>query len=171
MEPSTVSQIQRNEMETLVSLTFDALIHNIKAFTPESFNSKPADGGWSAGQVTEHLNRSYAAIKALPEESKPVFRPLDANVPTPKAIFLDFGQKFDSAPHIIPPEGPYVPSDAAAAVGEVKSYMLDAARNHDLSVTCISEGFVDHTRLEWMHFAILHTQRHLRQIERLNGRR
>ncbi len=167
MQPSTVSQIQRNDIEILVELTFDALIRDIRTFTPEAFNNRPSDGGWTAGQVAEHLRRSYASIKELPEEAKPVFRPLDANVPALKAIFLDFSQKFESAPFITPPEAWYDPAEMAAAVEIVRSYMLEAAQNHDLSVTCKNDGFPDHTRLEWMHFAVLHTQRHMRQMQRL----
>ncbi len=166
-EAQTASTAQRYEIETLLEVAFDELIREIGQFTPETFNAKPADGGWTAGQVAEHLRQSYGVLKVLHMEPRPTFRPIDANLPALKTIFLDFGAKYQTPDFIDPPEGRYDPAAMAADISRAKDAFLEAARTQDLSLTCEDDIFPDHTRLEWLHFVVMHTLRHTRQMRRL----
>lgn len=166
-EPAVASAVQRYEILALLEASLDGLLHEIARFTSESFNAKPTGGGWSAGQVAEHLRQSYGVIKVLDADPKPTYRPIDANLPALKDIFLDFGAKYQTPDFIDPPDDRYDVGEMRAEISQAKNAFLEAARTMDLSLTCQDDIFPDHTRLEWLHFVVMHTLRHTRQMRKL----
>jgi hypothetical protein len=70
------------------------LVDVLMAFDESEINSVPVNGGWTAGQVGEHLFKSDTAIlNALYGPVKKTWREPDVYVEDIRAMLLDFSTK------------------------------------------------------------------------------
>jgi hypothetical protein len=150
------------------------LIRVLTAFEQEQINIVPTYGGWTAGQVGEHLFKSDSAIlNALHGPVKETKRVPDKNVEEINAAFLDFSTKMKSPDIIIPADN--VDHDKDTLIMALKSnrdLMGKAIRSLDLSLTCtdpvMSAVVGEWTRLEYINFVISHTHRHINQLKKIH---
>lgn len=150
------------------------LIRELTAFDQEQINTVPSYGGWTAGQVGEHLFKSDSAIlNALHGPVKETKRSPEENVEGINAAFLDFSTKMKS-PDIIIPAGD-VNHDKETLIMALKcnrDLMAKAIHSLDLSLTCtdpVMSGIVgEWTRLEYVNFVISHTHRHINQLKKIH---
>ena len=151
---------------------FEQCTHNLlqvlSAFPPENFNRKPLSDAWSAGQVADHLLQLEKRIThiitepAIATERKP-----DEKLETIISAMQDSSRKY-KAPSFNMPSAELI--DQQAVTGELKiqkEKMLEKIKEVDMNELCA--GFPHNrlgelTRLEWIHFTICHTERHIRQI-------
>ncbi len=161
-KPKTVSDIS--------NLTND-LLNQFSKFNDQNFNVHPANGGWSAGEVAEHLlmlvknvNRNLRA-RAVPAE-----RSADEKVSVFVTVFDDYDRKFNAPEQIIPST---TPKDRTAMLKELDLQhrrLIEVVEEFDLTEICT--GF-NHpslgafTRLEWIYFIIRHAYRHIHQLNNL----
>lgn len=164
MNDSLISEMD-NTVSDLTS-TFDL-------FSNETFNKVPFKGSWTAGQVAEHMLMSAAGVaEAVGGKTEPSTRRPDEHVAMLRSLFLNFDIKMKSPDFILP-------SDAAKDQGELKEKLIRAfkvlrevAKSADLNEMCMdfempTLGFM--TRLELINFAIVHTQRHVRQLKNIHS--
>jgi hypothetical protein len=163
-------ELNKNELITQARQTYTALMETLEAFTPDNFNRVPPLGGWTAGQVAEHLLLSAGVIEVIAGRTEATQRPVNEKVEPIAVIFLDFTTKLPSPDFIVPAEKAYDQRVMIDRLKTVWTKLKEGVRLLDLSALCMDfemPGIGHLTRLEWIWFYIFHTQRHLRQLQRL----
>lgn len=150
--------------------TSSELIQLLRSVNQEQFNKTPFQGSWSAGQLGEHILKSYGAIEVLNGNTEKVDRPADEKVAGVKSLFLDFSIKMKSPEEILPSENPLNKESIINGLQEkIEAFNL-VVENKDLTETCTDYAIPEYgpfTRLEWINFNIVHTQRHIHQLKRI----
>lgn len=161
-----------NEILREMTSTTDKLLQAIESFPEEKFNTVPFAGSWTAGQVSEHILKSVSGIpELLYGDTKPTTRNPEEKVDAIKTMFLDFTTKMKSPDFVLPGNDPIEKEKMLASWQELKTKMMGAINNLDLSATSTVfelPGFGEFTRSEWIWFAIYHTQRHTHQLKKIH---
>lgn len=167
-----------NKIDTMVkeliselNETYDALLQTLQPFTAEQLDTVPFEGSWTAGQTMEHVIKAgNGAGLFLRENTVPSDRPIDKNVATFRSILLNFDLKLTSPDFIVPTATVHNKEMQVKQLQAIRKDLTESAAELDLSLTCL--GFemprIGHlTRLEWLEFNIVHTQRHTRQLKNI----
>lgn len=165
MLAGTISAL-KTEFESVTT----ELLNTISAFSEEELNTIPHEGSWTAGQVAQHLNKSYDAYQVLFGPVEPTGRKPDEMVEPIKSDFLNFSIKMKSPEFIIPEDKHYERNILIASLDNKRLKILEALQTLDLTMTCTSFNFPDSgalTRWEWINFILFHTQRHLYQLRNI----
>lgn len=163
-------ETNKNELGMQAKQTYTSLMETLAAFSPDTFNCVPPLGGWTAGQVCEHLLLSAGVVEVIAGKTQPPERPANQKVEAIAAVFLDFNTKLPSPDFIIPAAGDYDQQLSVEKLRTVWSKLREAVKLLDLDALCVDFELpvMGHlTRLEWLWFYVFHTQRHIRQLERL----
>lgn len=160
--------LQRDIVET-----FKKLNETLSSFSDEEINTVPFKGSWTPGQVVQHIilgNSGYPELFA--GNTKPTIRKYDEHVKELEGIFLNFNTKMD-APDFLKPEAKnYNKNALTLSLLKIESDLLNAAENNDLTVTCLDfqvPGFENFTIYEWINFALVHSQRHTHQLQKISN--
>lgn len=150
----------------------DVLSKTIAEFPDEYFNAKINPDTWSAGEVLEHIYRAEFGIPRLfnGESQTASNRDTDFTIQKINQTLLDFTQKRKAGGVVLPKQD-----------GKDKAALLQKFQTNRQSIANLSEekpldelclkyenpifGYL--TRREWIHFIILHTERHLHQIQNI----
>ncbi len=158
------SAIQNTILETYTKLS-DIL----SAFSEEEINIVPFEGSWTGGQTVQHIILGCSGFpKLFAGKTEKTTREPDENVKKLDAIFLDFSTKYQSPENIKPATIDYDKKALLASIQKIQTDLFEAAETYDLTLTCVGfqiPGFENFTIYEWIHFAIVHTQRHTHQLQ------
>jgi DinB superfamily len=163
-------ELDKNDLITQARDTYTALMDTLEAFTPDNFNQGPVLGGWTAGQVAEHLLLSAGVVEIIAGRTETAHRPADEKADALAAIFLDFTIKLSSPDFILPAKKTYDQQEMTDRLKTVWTKLKEAIRLLDLKALCLDSEIPTIgtlTRLEWIYFYVIHTQRHLRQLKAL----
>ena len=157
---------------TEIGQTMDELIKTFSLFAHEQIDTVPFDGSWTAGEVAEHIIKSIVSLPQLFAHNleQTIDRTYDANVPAIRKMFLDFTTKMQSPGFILPQQKHHDKEAILKSFDELKTQTINTAASVDLTLTCkMAEfpGFGYLTTLEWLNFAIVHTQRHTNQLKNI----
>lgn len=161
----------REELLAEVTSTGDKLTRLLSSFTEEQMNTVPFEGSWTAAQVASHICKA-GNCDILYGTTAPADRQPDEKTAMVKELFLNFNIKMTSPEWIIPDNG-YL--ERAAMLGQVNATwnkLLDATQKVDLRELCTDfevPGFGAFTRMEWIQFITIHTQRHIHQLEGIHA--
>lgn len=162
METKALNNIEAASMD---------LSNLISAFKPHQFNTVPFEGSWTAGQVSEHILKSYkGVIDVINDQAVPTERKPDEKIPAIKNIFLDFDTKMSSPDFVLPSAPPHNQQTLLNDSKQLLNKISDAIRSVDLSATYNAfelPGLGKFTRLEWIYFLIFHLQRHNHQLKNI----
>lgn len=160
--------LQRDIVET-----FKKLNETLSSFSDEEINTVPFKGSWTPGQVVQHIilgNSGYPELFAV--NTKPTIRKYDEHVKELEGIFLNFNTKMD-APDFLKPEAKnYNKIALTLSLLKIESDLLNASENYDLTLTCLDfqvPGFENFTIYEWINFALVHSQRHTHQLQKISN--
>ncbi|MFH7001050.1 DinB family protein [Flavobacterium bizetiae] len=160
--------LQRDIVET-----FKKLNETLSSFSDEEINTVPFKGSWTPGQVVQHIilgNSGYPELFA--GNTKPTIRKYDEHVKELEGIFLNFNTKMD-APDFLKPEAKnYNKNALTLSLLKIESDLLNAAENYDVTLTCLDfqvPGFENFTIYEWINFALVHSQRHTHQLQKISN--
>jgi hypothetical protein len=157
-----------NEIEA----TAQELLQVVDSFQQDTFNKIPFEGSWTPGQVTEHIFLSASGIlTAVNGNTSPTHRDPHQMIAPLREAFLNFNIKMQSPDFILPSDDP---KDKQALLQETKDIwngLARAAETGDLTATCLdfempTVGLL--TRLEWLSFVVVHTQRHIWQLKKIS---
>lgn len=150
----------------------DELSRLLSSLNQTELNTRPFDESWTAAQVGEHLRKSYGVVEILASPVKPTKRAPDEKIGTIKQIMLNFETKMKSPEFIIPSSDPIDREDLLSGLQNISSKIQSVSSSLDLSETCTGfslPGIGEFTRLEWLHFMLYHTQRHLEQLKNIRS--
>ena len=165
VETETIEIVSEFEHET------ETLMQLLDQLSEEELNRKPFEGSWTAAQVGSHLYKSYKGVPALlvaPAEDSN--RVPDALVPGFREAFLNFNIKFQSPDFIVPEERHYNKLELLEKISKVRLEIILKIKTLDLTKLCTSfqlPGTGNMTRLEWVHFMVVHTKRHNHQLRKI----
>jgi len=159
----------KSAIQNTILETYDKFGDLISSFSKEEINIVPFEGSWTAGQTVQHIILAYSGLTMLfAGKTEKTTRKPDENVKGLDAIFLDYTTKYQSPENIKPPAIEYEKGTLLASVKKIQNDLFEAAETYDLTLTCMDAkipGFEHFTIYEWLHFAIVHTQRHTRQLQ------
>jgi hypothetical protein len=148
--------------------TTKELLQVLSSFSPEQLNLTPPGGGWTAGQVGEHLIKA-SVVTSLYGPVKPTGRAPDQYVQPLRQQFLDFTTQMDSPEFILPANGMYNRETLLEGLESIGEQIRAAIPTLDLTATCLGvpRELGELTRWELIHFHLFHTQRHIHQLKRI----
>lgn len=129
----------------------------------------PFEGSWTAGQLLEHLDKAVGA-GILKGNVQATGRPADEKVQAIKDIFLDFTIKMTAPDFIVPTETVHDKNVLLASLSRKLDELIAASETMNLQEECLDfelPGMGKFTRMEWIYFNMIHTQRHLRQLQNI----
>ncbi|WP_316634983.1 DinB family protein [uncultured Flavobacterium sp.] len=152
--------------------TFKNLNGILSSFSEEEINSVPFKGSWTPGQVVQHIilgNSGYPELFA--GKTQKTIRKHDEHVKELEAIFLNFNTKMDAPDFLRPEIKNYDKNSLTLSLHQIESDLLSASKNNDLTLTCLDfnvPGFENFTIHEWINFALIHSQRHTNQLQKIH---
>lgn len=156
------------DLQKNIAETFKNLNGALSSFPSEKLNTKPFEGSWTGGQTVQHIILASADIpKLFIGNTENTSRKPDENVKILDSIFLDFNKKYESPINIKPHEKEYDKEVQLSKLAKIEKDLKDATENYDLSLLCLDAnipGMEKFTVYEWVYFALVHTQRHTRQL-------
>ncbi|MEN2488586.1 DinB family protein [Flavobacterium sp. B11] len=159
----------KSAIQNTILETYSKLGDLISSFSKEEINIVPFEGSWTAGQTVQHIILACSGLTMLfAGKTEKTTREPDENVKGLDAIFLDYTTKYQSPENIKPPAIDYEKGTLLASVKKIQNDLFEAAETYDLTLVCMDTkvpGFDHFTIYEWLHFAIVHTQRHTRQLQ------
>lgn len=162
-----------------MEITLNKFQHTIKELTGmlEDFNGKqlnkhPFPNSWTAGQVGDHLLKSYGSWEIFKGETALADRAYDENCEALSKLFLDFNIKLIAEPSdaIYPSDGYIGKEGLILNIQTISDRIISFSSRHDLRVLCLDFEFPTFghiTRYEWLHFYIVHTKRHIKQLTKI----
>jgi hypothetical protein len=127
-------------------------------------NTKRADGGWSVGEIADHILKSTLTDFGATKKTE---RAYDQNAASIKDLFLNFELKFQAAPILEPEKKSYNSKELFSQLEENKARILNMIEEQDLTETCVDielPGWGALTKFEWLVLMENHIIRHTKQI-------
>jgi hypothetical protein len=161
----------KTELLTELSSTKGALLNTLGRFSGDNINMVPFEGSWTGGQVAEHVYLSASGIlRALNGPAKPTERNPEQYVKPLADAFLNFDIKMQSPDFIIPSNQPKNRELLIKMLEETFDGIINATETTELTATCTDFempvlGAL--TRIEFIHFTVVHTKRHIHQLEKI----
>ena len=163
----------KQELAAQAKQTGSGILSFLNSFPEEQFNTQPPYGGWTAGQVAEHLLLSAGVVEVITgRTAHTTGRQPDAHCAMIAGIFLDFNTKLQSPDMIIPSSGYHDKQEHLDKLKIAWDKIGEGIHLLDLSLTCLDFEFPTVgplTRLEWIWFYVWHTQRHLHQLKHIHA--
>lgn len=138
------------------------------------FNAVPGEGGWTIGQVTEHLIKvETGTVRLFSGPVKEAGRDPREKIDEIKNKFLNFDNKLKAIGPIVPSDSPKDKTKALEKIQDIRQKLTSLIEIQDM--TALVTGF-EHwlfgplTRVEWVYFNIYHSRRHGHQIKTIHTR-
>lgn len=162
-------------MQTVIKefqTTINDLIRLFGTLDEEQLNKVPFSQSWTAGQVGDHLLKSYQSWSVCNGATCIASRPIDENCKPISKLFLDFDIKLTAEPSDFNyPTSDYIKKALLLTnIQTTTDSIINFSNNNDLGFLCLTFEFPTFgylTRFEWLHFHTVHTQRHIRQLQNI----
>ncbi len=160
---------QQEELVEFLSIV-GALISLLEPLDDERINRVPFPGSWTAGQLGDHLLKSYCAVDWVEIRATPLRRTDEGKSAQIDGVFLDFTTRYQPPDFIVPSTGEISGRELVADLRRAADGIAAYAQERDLAFTCPEFnviGFGDLTAQEWIHFLTAHSKRHVRQLRNI----
>lgn len=166
---NTGKQLLQQQFQT----TTHQLMELIGSFDESSFNRKPDDGGWNAGQVAEHLLLfDKRLVEILATAVHATDRAIDEKTPTYTQRVTDRINKLEAPTFLVPSDEHRSPAEMIQKMSETRKNLQTKFTAIDLSLHSTEfphRFFGEMTAYEWINFVDLHAHRHIPQLQSLQG--
>lgn len=149
--------------------TKEELLIVASSISQNQIDTVPFAGGWTAGQVLEHLCKCIST-GVLRGNVQQVDRQADEKIAFIRTVFLDFTKKYEAPEFILPTEPAHNKEEHLLKLAAKFDRLLEAVNTSNLAEECIDfalPAFGNFTRMEWIAFHMLHTQRHTQQLKNI----
>lgn len=161
----------RKEMQQELESTVKEVKDIIASLDEESLNKIPSEGSWSAGQVVQHVskvNKSFGRL--IHGECTGTERLADDKVDLLRQTFSDLTAKREAPERVRPEERTFTKEELLKALEETTATIVSSIQTLEMDKTCTlfempRYGYLTRTEAVW--FVIYHTQRHVKQLERM----
>ena len=148
------------------------LIQSLTSLNEDQLNQTPFQGSWTAGQLGDHLLKSYGVVDIISGKTATTDRPVDEKIGPIEEALWDFDNKMEAAGHVRPTEGRIEKEWLMSELKKRRDQVLDHLEGNEdhLSRTCLDGEFPGagtFTREEWIRFMTAHIQRHVRQLKNI----
>ena len=147
------------------------LADTLYIFKDDNFNIVPFEGGWTGGQVAEHVLKSLTFVaETVSGPAKATERNPEEHVKQLGEIFLNMDIKMKSPDFIVPTNEPKNREALILSLEEKLDVIKEVAQTKNLTETCTAfemPGLGPLTRIEFISFAIFHTKRHTNQLNNI----
>lgn len=144
------------------------LVELIERFDHTSFNQRPADNGWTAGEVAEHLLLFDIRLnQILGSLDQPAGRDPLAKVTEYTPRVTNRENKIDAPPFLVPSETEHTPSSMVEKILTERNKILKVVADKDMTLISTQyphRFFGEMTGMEWINFIDMHTLRHMPQL-------
>jgi len=152
--------------------TVTEFTQTLSLFSREQFNKVPFKDSWTAGQVGRHIQKALEGMPDLLQHGK--VKPTEGS-PEEKtemidADFLNFNIKMKSPDFIKPEDTSFGKDELVQSLNGIAKKTAEAAKDKDLSLTSLAFELPVYGHLtlyEMLHFGKVHTQRHIRQLQKI----
>lgn len=158
--------MNKNDLKLRIETVFNNFISAILQHA--DINEKRADGGWSVGQIANHILKGTDTNLGSTKKTE---RPYDKNADAIEALFLDFDQKFSNAPDIEPDAKHYIKKDLIASLCESQEKVFQMIDKEDLTEICVDwelPVWGNLTKYECVILYESHIIRHTKQVTDFN---
>lgn len=135
----------------------------------DHINTKRADGGWSVGEIADHVLKSTGPdFATLTKETSREYDRYAANI---RETFLHFDVKFEADPFLHPDHKTYTLSKLMERLEKNKTGLKKLVDENDLTRTCTTvelPGWGHLTVYEWLVLIENHMIRHTKQVNDFN---
>ncbi len=164
-------EINNTAIAAQFQATTDSLIGLLEAFTPETFNRKPAPTAWNAGDVAEHLLLFDIRLQEiLATATQPANRDPAEKLAEYTGRVTNREVRIDAPPFLVPVAAERTPSEMITKLRTERDKIVAAITTQDLTLVSTDfphRFFGEMTAFEWIHFLDLHTHRHFPQLKEL----
>jgi hypothetical protein len=162
-----------DQLKTELQNNIDALTNALSRFDQHAFNQAPASGGWTPGQIAEHLlviERRTIKVLSGPTEAPPAERSPDAQVEAMRTRLTDRINRIDAPPALVPTDITKEPQVLIGELNAARKEIIGLVDKQDMSLLLPEfphRLFGVLTGTEWVKFTILHTNRHIEQLKEI----
>ncbi len=146
------------------------LVQQLSSLNDEQLNAVPFEGSWTAGQLGNHLYKSYNVMDVLNGNVEETDRNPVAKLAEIEKTFKDFTIKMKSPEMVLPTTEHIDKERLLSSLKERIEPQREAIKTMDLSKTCLDAeipGGGPFTRQEWLGFNTIHTERHNHQLKNI----
>lgn len=134
----------------------------------QRFNQVPYEGSWTLALLVRHLTKAIeAAANAMGQETAPIGRDPEQWIPELKRVFLDRNNRFDAPGFLEPEEGAYDPGTSLSDLDQAFQDLEVHTRPSEMEQTVHGFPGGPYSKVELLHLAMFHLQRHIRQLHRI----
>ncbi|WP_264524369.1 DinB family protein [Flavobacterium sp. N502536] len=159
----------KTELKQDITTTIGQFYDTLSLFTQNEVNQVPFEGSWTGGQVARHIIKSTSGLRQVCEaNTQKLPANYDEKIPLIKEIFLNFSTKYNSPDFIYPEDREYDKTELLSSLQRIEKEMQDIAENYDLTLTCMDfeiPGIGNLTIYELLNFCVMHSKRHLNQLQ------
>ncbi|HCT54945.1 MAG: DinB family protein [Balneola sp.] len=154
------------------NLNTKAFVQFIKEIADDDFNKKPEQNTWSAAENVEHIIRSEFGTARLfnSDTKKEPNRDSESKIKEIKTRFTDRSKKLQAFGVVLPTDGKKNKEELIAKFLKSREMVIQLIKEQNPDEVCMKFAhplFGYMTRKEWIHFNIVHANRHIHQIEAL----
>ena len=159
--------MQKEELLSEINSSTSQLIETLLKVNEEDFNKKNSPESWSVADVAEHLLILETNVNFAMQKTHATERPANLKIEAMKLGLADMERKF-MAPDFVKPT--WQLKQKNVLITELKK-QRDILNQIILTKELAETSDFKHpvigsmTILEWVHFNIFHTQRHIKQIK------
>ncbi|MBN9297565.1 MAG: DinB family protein [Filimonas sp.] len=160
--------IIRADLATRFEKHYGAFSGLLWAIHEDEMNRVPSYGGWTPGQVADHVIKATGGIPD--DNTQAADRAFDEKVDGLAKVFLDVEIKMQSPGFILPGDGPFTKNALLEQLAHIKQGHLENIAAKDPFALCMDmempgEGLM--TRYEWWNFLLFHLERHTHQLRKM----
>jgi hypothetical protein len=158
-----------NQLMTIALRTnTDVLLKELSRFDYPSFNQKPVNGGWSAGEIAEHLLLFDIRVNTvLSSHSVPTTRDAQEKINAFQERLADRENRIDAPPFLVPSDVAKDPDSLIEKIIAERRKLERVIVDTDLYLEYPDTPhrlFGVLTGIEWIQLLIHHCNRHLIQL-------
>lgn len=150
--------------------TYTDLAEAIAAIPADEINIVPFENSWTAAQVTEHVLKAVG-VEVLYGKTQETNRDPGEKIEPVADLFLNLDIKMQSPDFIYPSDKKYEKQQLLDLVNDKFTKLTEAVNTLDLSLTCLDFEVPTlglFTRVEFVWFYIVHTRRHIFQLQKID---
>lgn len=170
LDDQKVQDLHRKDLVKVFTALYDEIIDTIQSFSPSQYNTVPSIGGWTPGQLVDHIIK---ATGGLPDEqtTEPGRLYSEKDEQT-RSVFLNYEIKMQAPEFLHPDQEKYSQEEQIAALQNIRDGHLQVIRDKDLLQLCLDfelPVWGTLTRYEWFRFISYHATRHLHQLKNIHN--